>query len=142
MLLIVASALWQRRHLSSWAKECWKALNPPDRVAARKLIRACRRHDAAAANAAWVEWQNTMDVAVIHRPDASGSLHPSVHSFQPTRELRATVLEMQRVVFGPAPTCSWRGDDLARAFAQSVAATPAQLAHESAPALPYLNAER
>lgn len=142
MLLVGVLVIWQRRRLSSWAGECWKTLNPPDRVAARKLIRACRRDDAAAANTAWIEWQNTLNMAVGQRPDAARSFRPTVQPFQPSPELRAAVVEMQRVVFGPATTHSWRGDDLARTFAQSVAATPPQLTYESAPTLPYLNAER
>lgn len=126
-LLVTASLVcllvWQRRRLAVWGSHYWKTLNPPDRVAARKLLRACRDHDAAAAASAWIAWRNTQTV-----------------SFQPTPELCASVLEMQRFVFGPATTHSWRGDDLARAFTKFVAATKTPLTHESASALPNLNA--
>ena len=120
---VVALLMWQRRRLAEWGTHFWKTLNPPDRVAARKLLRACREHDPASAASAWVAWRNTQAL-----------------SFQPPPELRATVLEMQRFLFGPATTQSWRGGDLAQAFTESVATTKSPLTHEPASALPYLNA--
>lgn len=120
---VFALLTWQRRRLAEWGAHFWKKLNPPEGVAARKLLRACRAHDAPAAASAWIEWRNTQAL-----------------SFQPTPELRATVLEMQRFVFGHATTHPWRGDDLAQAFTESVATTKSTLAHEPASALPHLNA--
>lgn len=31
-----AFMVWQKRRLAEWVRQCWKILNPPDRVAARK----------------------------------------------------------------------------------------------------------
>lgn len=123
VISVVSLLAWQRRRLVVWGQHLWKTLNPPDRAAARQLLRACRHHDAAAAARAWIAWRNTQGI-----------------SFQPMPELHATVLEMQRFVFGPATTDSWRGDDLARTFTKSVATTRSPLTDEDAPALPYLNA--
>jgi hypothetical protein len=99
VLLVLGLGIWQRRRIAMLLARCWKKLNPPDRVAARKLLRACRHHDAAAAQAAWNQWHNMQD-----------------DKFLPGPELRAAVTGMQRCLFGPATAGSWRGDELARAF--------------------------
>ena len=122
MVLIVGLGAWQRRRLVGWGRRCWKTLNPPDRVAARQLLRACRRHDAAAAAAAWTAWRNTQDSA-----------------FLPGRELRSAVLGLQRHRFGPTPALAWRGDELARAFGEYLAAAKAHATHKPALLLPGLN---
>jgi hypothetical protein len=98
-LLVLGLGIWQRRRVAMLLARCWKKLNPPDRVAARKLLRACRHHDAAAAQAAWNQWHNMQDA-----------------TFLPGPELRAAVTGMQRCLFGPATAGSWRGDELASAF--------------------------
>jgi hypothetical protein len=118
----VGLLVWQRQRLAVWKARCWRMLNPPDRVAARRLIRACRAHNAAAANSAWTEWRNIQ-----------------ADSFQLTPELRVAVLEMQRFLFGPATTRSWSGKDLAHTFKNLVVTRRSPPAHDSSLALPYLN---
>lgn len=119
----IAVGAWERRRLAAWAQQFWLTLNPADRVAARNLLRACRRDHAVEALAAWNAWRNTQEVG-----------------FQSGPELRAAVLGLQRHILGPASSDSWRGDELARAFeAQRTAAKSASIARRSA-VLPLLNA--
>jgi len=113
---------WQRRRLWSWTKQGWKVLNPPDRVAARKLFRACRRHDAAAAETAWTTWRYLQGA-----------------SFPPGPELQSALLGLQRHLFGPTQNASWEGKTLARAFGDTLNAMKARKIHEPASALPLLN---
>jgi hypothetical protein len=108
--------------LAGWARHYWGKWNPPDRVAARQLLRACRRNDAARAEIAWGLWRDTQ---------ATG--------FQPGIELRAAVLGLQRQLFGPGSAGQWHGDDLARAFEKNPASVKAGFSHEPASALPELN---
>ncbi len=119
---VVGLGVWQRRRFAGWATRCWRKLNPPDRVAARQLLRACRRNDATAAATAWNAWQDTQ---------AAG--------FQPGPELRAAVCGLQRQLFGPASAAPWHGDDLARAFNKNPSAAKKPFSHKPASALPELN---
>ena len=121
----VGFGAWQGRHLAGWGRRVWKTLNPPDRVAARKLLRACRHHDAVAAESAWIAWRNTRDA-----------------SFQPGAELHSAVLGLQRHLFGRPPAVSWQGDELARVFGENVATAKALSSREPASALPLLNPQR
>jgi hypothetical protein len=98
-LLVTGLGLWQRRRLVILLTQYWKKLNPPEGVAARKLLQACRRRDAVAAQTSWNQWHSMQDASFLPGPD-----------------LRAAVIEMQRCLFGPATAGSWRGDELARAF--------------------------
>ena len=120
--LVAGLSVWQRRRCSRWAMRCWKKLNPPERVAARQLLRACRRNDAAPAATAWNAWRDTQGTG-----------------FQPSAELRAAILGLQRQLFGPVPAAPWRGDDLVRAFNENPTAAKASFSHEAAAALPELN---
>lgn len=121
-VVILATGIWQRLRLASWAKQYWSRLNPPDSVAARKLLRACRDNDAAAAEAAWVGWRNTRDTG-----------------FRPGPELQSALLELQRCLFGPSvATTAWRGDALAHAFKSLLAATTKD-ARAATSDLPSLN---
>jgi len=122
LVFVVGALAWQRRRLVTWAVGFWRTVNPPDRAAARKLLHACRDHDAAAANRAWIAWRTTQTAR-----------------FQPTPELHATILDMQRCVFGPSMPHAWRGDDLAHRFTKYITSARVPLNHESASALPYLN---
>jgi len=121
-VLVVGLSVWKGRRLAGWATRCWKKLNPPDHVAARRLLRACRHHDAAAAAAAWNMWKNTQAT-----------------EFQPGTELRVAVLGLQRQLFGATPAANWQGDNLARAFSENPTATRASLSDELATVLPELN---
>lgn len=119
-IALIAIAAWQRKALAAQAHQAWKALNPPHRVAARKLLHACRANDAAQASAAWSAWSDT-------RPAG----------YQPPPDLQLVVLAMQRHRFGPAPASAWQGADLARAFQQqAIASSPT---HREASPLPPLN---
>lgn len=104
-IALIAIAVWQRKNLAAQALQTWKALNPPHRVAARKLLRACRANDATQASAAWFAWRAT-------RP----------HGYQPSPELQLAVLSMQHHLFGPSPASEWQGNDLARAFSRQTLA--------------------
>lgn len=98
-LLVTGLGLWQRRRVVMLLTQYWKQLNPPEGVAARKLLRACRRHEAAAAQTAWSQWHSLQDASFLAGP-----------------ELRTAITEMQRCLFGPATTDTWSGIELARAF--------------------------
>jgi hypothetical protein len=120
--LVAGLGVWQHRRFTGWARHFWSKWNPPDRVAARQLLRACRRNDAAGAETAWGLWRDTQGTG-----------------FQPGPELRAAVLGLQRQLFGPAPAGQWHGDDLARAFENNPTAVTVGLIHEPGSALPELN---
>ncbi len=120
--LVLGLGVWQRRRIAMLLARWWKKLNPPYLVAVRKLLRACRHHDAAAAQAAWNQWQNMQDA-----------------SFRPSPELRAAVTGMQRCLFGPATAGSWRGDQLAKAFDAERALSQTTKIDRSSPVLPFLN---
>lgn len=120
--LVAGFGVWQHRRLTGWARHWWSKWNPPDRVAARQLLRACRRNDAARAATAWNLWRDMQ---------ATG--------FQPGPELRAAVIGLQRQRFGPASAGQWHGDDLARAFEKHPTAVKTGFSHEPASALPELN---
>jgi hypothetical protein len=122
VVLFIALLVWQKLRIANWAKQCWNTLNPPHRVAARNLIRACRRNDASAAATAWDTWQNTQDA-----------------TFQPTSELRATVIGLQRHLFGPTPTDKWQGTELACAFASHLTAAKTRSLRGNESKLPSLN---
>jgi hypothetical protein len=120
-IALITIAAWQRKNLAAQAHQAWKALNPPHRVAARKLLHACRANDAAQASAAWSAWSDT-------RPAG----------YQPPPDLQLAVLAMQRHLFGPAPTAAWQGDLLARAFLRHPAAADDSATGDMS-ALPPLN---
>jgi hypothetical protein len=81
--LVLGLGVWQRRRITISLAQFWKRLNPPEDRAARRLLRACRRHDPAAAQTAWNQWCNTQDAG-----------------FRAGPELLAAILEMQRPIFG------------------------------------------
>ena len=122
VMLVTGLGLWQRRRAAILLAQYWKKLNPPEGVAARKLLQACRHHDAAAAQAAWNQWFKMQDA-----------------SFRPGPELRAAVTGMQRCLFGPATAGSWRGDELAKAFDAKRALSKTSSIGRPSPVLPLLN---
>jgi hypothetical protein len=121
VVLAAGLGAWQRRRLAGWARQIRTALNPPDRVAARRLMDACRRDDAAAAVAAWSDWREARGAAV-----------------ELSSELQLAVLGLQRHLFGPAPSVAWRGDELGHAFG-SRTASRTYSPRASTSALPMLN---
>lgn len=120
--LVVGLGAWQWRRFVAWLRRGWQVLNPPEAVAARALRRACRRHDAVAAQTAWDRWRTTQDAR-----------------FRPGPELDAAVLGLQRFLFGPSPSGRWRGDDLARAFEAGRGRGRSAGAARRADVLPRLN---
>lgn len=120
--LVVCSVVWQRRRLAGWAKRCKRTLNSPDRVAARQLLNACRHNDVALAATAWNAWRDTRGA-----------------EFQPGPALHSAVLDLQSQLFGPASAAQWHGDNLARTFAENLAAAKTNCTHKPASALPELN---
>ncbi|QDV59232.1 BatD family protein [Rosistilla oblonga] len=119
---LLGVAIWQFDRIRSWTKTLWRRLNPADRVAARHLIRACHRNDAAAAEAAWTDWQNTQPA-----------------SYQPSAELFATAAELHRTRYGQRAEASaaWQGQPLAQAFRKATATSSAT--QNQQPPLPPLN---
>ncbi len=102
--LIVGLMAWQRRRVAVWGRQCWRKLNPPDRVAARELLRACRSGDAPAAYRALMEWRHAID---------SQETNSEYQSLQNEwTELSA------RLFSSDPPPEPWSGENLARAFAQ------------------------
>jgi hypothetical protein len=121
--VLVAGAIFAgRARLGTWWHRVWRTLNPPDRKAARQVLRGCRAHDAAATQAAWVQWRNT-------RPP----------SFQPIGELHLVLPDLHRQRFGPAPVPAWRGNDFARAFRRQLAANQGDAHRSVLSSLPELN---
>ncbi|QGJ68771.1 Oxygen tolerance [Planctomycetales bacterium 10988] len=90
---------WQRERIAHSLQATWEVLNPPDRVAAKKLLAACRTNDPHSAEAAWASWRGTQS---------------SVYT--PTTELATSVLELQRHLYGSGDSTSWKGESLAKAF--------------------------
>lgn len=99
-LALIVGSIWKRDLLTAWLAGLKHRLNPPDRVAARRLLRACRQSDAPAAFAAWTEWMSA-------RPDDARAVSPELHDAQ---------FALQRHLFGPSPASAWRPDVLATAF--------------------------
>jgi hypothetical protein len=120
--LTLGLGIWKRRRVTTWLVKFWQWLNPAERRVARRLLRACRHHDPAAAQTAFNQWRNMQDTG-----------------FQPSPELQATVLEMQRLIFGPMEASAWQGDKLTKAFeAQCAVKSDKSLSNRSAE-LPSLN---
>jgi len=114
--------VFQWQQIDGGLRRCWATLNPPAQIAARKLMRACRAHNPPDASAAWLQWRDFQDT-----------------SFVPEARLQAAVVAMQKLVFGPATTHTWNGDELAAAFSSQDHATKHghQILHDES--LPLLN---
>lgn len=85
--------------IEGWIRRRRERLNPPERMAARKLLRACHKHDAAEASAAWLQWSQLQGPQFVAEAD-----------------LNAAVIGMQKVIFGSAAGMQWNGDKFAMAF--------------------------
>ena len=113
---------WQKRRLADYATQLWKTLNPPDKVATRNLVRACRSNNPAAATTAWTAWQNSQAEAL-----------------QPTVELLAAATELHRHVYGALPGENWQGASLAKALSAFLSSKHQTLSTKSKTSLPPLN---
>jgi hypothetical protein len=119
---LIALTAWQRQCIAKKLARYWKTLNPPEGRAARKLLAACRHHDPTAAQDAWNQWRLTQD-----------------RHFLPPPALQASVLDMQRHLFGPSTTNSWRGDALAKALAAHRSEARSATSAQQRSVLPLLN---
>lgn len=122
LAIIIALALWQRRRILYWLKHYIRRLNPPERVAARKLLRACKRNDPVAAAGAWFQWRATRDPA-----------------WRPASEMQSAVIELQRHLYGRTDGEPWNGRGLARAFNRNASAIRTSPAYRPDSILPLLN---
>lgn len=101
-VLCIVLAL-QYRRIARFVRDLRRRFNPPDRVAARKLMRACRRNDAPEAQAAWFTWQNTQPAP-----------------FHVSSRLRAATTELQRCLYGLKNQAVWQGQELRQAFREQL----------------------
>ncbi|MEM9800590.1 MAG: hypothetical protein AAGA20_09700 [Planctomycetota bacterium] len=101
-LLVAALAVVFRGSIARAAQAVWNAIDPPEKRARRALLRACDRSDAHAAERALQAW-----------PDARGG------------ELAHATLDLERSLYGAAPSTPWNGAGLARA----IRAMPRQRRH-------------
>ncbi|MBK6287392.1 MAG: BatD family protein [Gammaproteobacteria bacterium] len=121
--ILSAGAGYRWRHaIARWCGQLQRFVNTPQRVAARRLLHACRHDDANAAGAAWIRWRNAQDSARL-----------------PDEELRVAVAELDRHLYAQRPPQPWCGDRLAGAFAAHQAAVRASSRVSAAAALGTLN---
>lgn len=121
-LLVAALIVWQKQGLAASIRKAWKRLNPPSAVAARKLIRACNANQVTTAAASWNLWLNLQGF-----------------SYQAPSELASEILELQRHIYGDAPTEQWRGDALSRAFKAALKVSKLHPSVYKCQVLPQLN---
>jgi len=89
---------WRRDVIKTRGQNIWRAWQRPDRVAARQLIRACRRNNAADAERAWNRWRVTQPFTLVMEP-----------------QLRTELVELHRHKYQTSEM-TWRGENLERAF--------------------------
>ncbi len=116
-LFVLAAALlvvgWQRKRLVSMVTVASQTFWNPERNSVRALRRACRRHDSASANTAWLQWRSLQ---------GSG--------FETNASLKSAVSELQGAVYSKEPDGQWDGAALAIAFTQQLATAASNL-HQS-----------
>ena len=122
-ILVLAWLLWKpvavvtariRRHLEA-----------PERLAAKRVVSACRRNDASGAHAALLHWRRVSGAGQSDQSELDNTLH-----------------ELARICFGREPEpFQWKGADLLRTFKRARAnwrARSEDRSHDS-PTLPNLN---
>ena len=124
LLITGAIAAWRHRWIINSLRSVWQRWNPPERMASRKLLRACRKNDPRAAEAAWSAWRITQS-----------------SDFQPDLHLKTAVVDMQRQLFGLNAESSWNGQTMAAAFRSHLADQTTSMAARQT-GLPSLNAFR
>ncbi|QDV22505.1 BatD family protein [Aureliella helgolandensis] len=98
-LAVILLIAWKWRIVWEWINRCWQVFQPPDRVAARLLLRACRTNDAQQAEVAWAQWQATQS-----------------QNSTSADELYAAVEDLHRSKYAAAPPELWNGKALSLAF--------------------------
>jgi len=121
-ILLLGLTFWQRDRIACKLHNVWQMLNPPGRVAARSLRRACHDGDPVAASQAWLTWQR---------------LQPSDLELSPSLITAAT--DLQRHLYGPQPAETWDGGPLARAFREQLATESGRRRKPTHSDLPSLN---
>jgi len=111
------------RPISTWLSNQWKALQRPNRVAARKLLHACHASNVRQVETAWAEWQSS-----YHRPLTLSD------------DLKMAIEDLHKSLYGGHSQDSWSGEVLARAFQKQLRQSSRQHS-TSNPALPKLNPE-
>jgi hypothetical protein len=108
-----------RRRLARLARALATRAWPAERRARYRLLRACARHDAARAHAAFMAWRNIAGLGVS--ADAA---------------IAAALVALESTLYGRTPSTSWSGDELARALRTAARRRPR---HPARSALPPLN---
>ena len=100
ILILGVVVFLQRSRLARLVQGASHLMNLPELSAARELLRACRRNDAAAAETAWRKWT---------------SLQPP--RFKPSPDLGNAIVDLHRTRFGRADASNrWSGARLAASF--------------------------
>ncbi len=120
-LLFLAGLVWQHHRLTEWARRIWRSWNPPERVASRKLLKACQQNDAKSAAAAWLEWEShrSQDIPI-------------------SQSLLAASTELQSHLYGTSSPEVWHGEPLEKAFREQLKTHQRSNATHSG-SLPLLN---
>lgn len=119
---ICAPALHQRRRVARWVRRWLAWLFPPDEMAVRRLLAACRRNDATAAEAARFSWLQT-----------KGS------GFRTDPELKVAIQGLHRHLYGSGAPNPWQGEELRRAVKKQLATKRTRSVGTPRSALPALN---
>lgn len=119
---LACAVYWARKRVVSLLRYLHHLIDPLNRAAARRLRRGCRQNDATAARKAWSEWA-----------DAVG------RDVEMTTRLKAAIVDLQRVEFGPVTSNDWCGKELLAAFEESTTAKSKRRSNRRAAALPPLN---
>lgn len=122
VVCIVGVGIWQKDRLALWEHQILQFLNPPERVAARKILHACSHNDARGALVAWNVWRNTQKSET-----------------QFNAELLLAMLLLERHLFGPQNDSDWQGDSLARALEMQLIDMKEKKLNRAASVLPELN---
>lgn len=120
--ILVAIVASQWKQMIAWLRITWSRLNPPDRVAARALIRACKEHNVSAAETAWITWRNTQRDESQLGPD-----------------LQNAVQELDRQLYGLPSKQKWNGDRLLQVFQAYLSSTGKHVHSDPNSVLPRLN---
>lgn len=120
---LLAVWVWRKWQLLNKAATRFMGwLNPPHRVYAKELIRACRNNDLDATETAWFAWLSVR------------SGQREIHG-----DLRIAVDDMHRYRYGVKPDKSWRGEKLRMAFHQHLSKRNSSVVHGQKDILPKLN---